>query len=86
MQIRTVLAKIIKGEHTGQIMNIIELVILHPGREQLTVYANELTTEDFKLLKQEAVFCVLERRHNAQLEHISLIIKPFAAARLKDSL
>jgi hypothetical protein len=86
MQIRTVLAKIIKGEHTGQIMNVIELVILHPGREQLTVYANELTQEDFNLLKQESVFCVLERRHNAQLEHISLIIKPFAAARLKDSL
>ena len=86
MQIRTVLAKIIEGEHTRQIMNIIKLVILHPGREQLTVYANEITEADFISLRDEAMFCVLERRHDAQLEHISQIIKPFAAARLKDAL
>ena len=75
MLIRTVFGKILEGEPNGQIMNIITLMI--DPRQTLRVYANQLTPDEFKLLKEKAYFIVLERQHNAQLESVIQIIKPF---------
>lgn len=84
MEIRTVLGKLLKGEHNGQIMNVITLVI--DPRQTLTVYANELTPKQFEQLKEKAYFIVLEKRFNAQLEWVTQIIPPFDASRLANKV
>jgi hypothetical protein len=82
---QTVLARILEGEWKADgLFNIITLVIM--PRQQLYVYANEITKKEFDELKHNASFIVLEKRFDAQLDSIVNVIPPFAETRYKNAV
>jgi len=83
-QMRTVLARIHKGEWRPEFYNQITLLIL--PRQALSVYAGEIEQKVFDELKDNASFLVLEKHPGAHIEYISKVIPPFARTGYKNAV
>lgn len=81
----TVLARILDGVWNPHgFNNAISLVIL--PRDELRVYAGNLTKQQFEDLKHTAAFVTLHRGYEAPLQYVLEIIKPFSRSRFQNAV